>query len=358
MTHLEERLEKDLKTIHDNVAEQADMVETAVQNAINALRTGDNKLAYATILSDHAINRSMRDIDKTCHSFLAVHLPTGRHLRLISSVIRVNIELERIGDYAVTIAREAAQLSERPSSAMLQELERVSDDTQLMLRQAINAFNDLNSEMARSTLVLASRMEHNLDVIYAEMMANTQRDRIKETLAVFVVFTQLKRVADQAMNLCNDTIFVDSGELEATTVFNILFIDDGNSCQSQLAEVIARKSFPNSGHYLSAGRHPAVDLHPAMIEFMEEHGLEQSGLKPTSVTELTSYDLADQDILVSLQGEISTYFTEIPFHTSVLEWDVGPVPDSGDVEAIKNMYRELVLQINDLMLLLHGEGAN
>jgi phosphate transport system protein len=358
MSHLEERLENDLKNIHNRVAGQADMVEKAVQNATHALRSGDKELAYATILNDHPINRTMRQIDKICHSFIAIHLPTGRHLRLLSSVIRVNIELERIGDYAVTIAREAAQLSEPPSGAMLRELDRVSDETLLMLRQSINAFNDLNGEMARSTLVLASSMEHNLDAIYAEMMANTQRDRVKEKLAVFVVFNQLKRVADQAMNLCNDTIFVDSGEQVASTIFNILFIDDGNSCQSQLAEAIARKNFPNSGYYRSAGRHPADALHPAMAAFMEKHGLEQSDLKPSSLEELTAHDTENQHILVSLQGKISSYFTEIPFHTSVLEWDVGPVPDAGDAEAIKNMYRELVLQINDLMVLLHGEGAS
>lgn len=358
MSHLEERLERDLKNIHSRVAEQADMVEKAVQNATHALRTGDKNLAYATILNDHPINRGMREIDQICHSFIAVHLPTGRHLRLLSSVIRVNIELERIGDYAVTIAREVAQLSAPPSNSMLRELDRVSDETLLMLRQAINAFNDLNAEMARSTIVLASRMEQNMDAIYAEMMANSERDKVKEILAVFAVFTQLKRVADQALNLCNDAIFVDSGELEAATVFNILFIDDGNNCQSQLAEAIARKNFPNSGHFRSAGRHPADDLHPAMVTFMQEHGLDQSGLQPTSLEELTAHETADQNILVSLQGEISSYFKEIPFHTTVLEWDVGPVPDAGDVEAIKNMYRELVLQINDLMVLLQGEGAS
>lgn len=358
MSHLEERLEKDLKNIHDRVAEQADRVEEAVQNATHALRIGNKELAYATVLNDQPINRAMRAIDKLCHGFIAVHLPTGRHLRLLSSVIRVNIQLERIGDYAVTIAREAAQLSGPPGGTMLRELDRVSDETLLMLRQSINAFNDLNAEKARSTLVLASRMEDNLDAIYAEMMANTQREKIKETLAVFVVFTQLKRVADQALNLCNDTIFVDSGEQVSTTVFNILFIDDGNSCQSQLAEAIARKNFPNSGQYRSAGHHPASELHPAMVAFMEEHGLDQSDLKPSSLVELTSHEISDQNILVSLQGGISSYFPAIPFHTTALEWDVGPMPDKSDTAAVKNMYRELVLRINDLMVLLHGEGAS
>lgn len=358
MKHLEERLENDLKDIHNRVAAQADMVEKAVKNAVHALRTGDKELAYETVLNDHAINRTMREIDKKCHSFIAIHLPTGRHLRLLSSVIRVNIELERIGDYAVTIAREVAQITEPLSPAMTRELDRVSDETLLMLRQAINAFNDLNAEMARSTMVLARQMESDLDTIYAEMMSSSQREKIKETLAVFVVFTQLKRVADQAINLCNDTVFVDVGEQEAPEVFKVLFVDEDNGCLGQLAEAIARKSYPESGRYRSVGLKTAAALHPGMVSFMQEHGLEVGALDIASLQDLSQHDLVQHHIIVCLQGDISDYFPLIPFHTSVLQWNLGPVPDDDDIEGIKNIYRDLVLHISDLMVLLRGEGAS
>ena len=98
MSHYEERLERDLTAVRKQVADMAVLVETAVRNAMHALQTGNHKLASATIIADHAINRTMRSIDDLCHKFIALHLPTAGHLRMLSSVIRANIELERIGD--------------------------------------------------------------------------------------------------------------------------------------------------------------------------------------------------------------------------------------------------------------------
>ena len=252
MSHLEERLENDLNEIRGRVEKQAERVETAVANAIHALQTGNKKLAYATILNDLPINRTMREIDTICHKFIAVHLPSGSHLRLLSSVIRVNVELERIGDYAVTIARESAQLSKPPEGTMARELDRMASETMLMLRQSIRAFSDLNAEMGRSTKLLADQMESNLDSIYTEMMTNQDRGKVKDVLAVFVVFTQLKRVADQAKNLCEDAIFAVTGEQKAPKVYKILFLDEDNS-KSRMAEAIARRNYPESGEYTSAG---------------------------------------------------------------------------------------------------------
>ena len=83
----------------------------------------------------------MREIDRLCHKFIAVHLPSGTHLRLLSSIIRMNIELERIGEYAVTISREEVQLSSPPAGMTGREIERLSSETLLMLNQSIKDFN-------------------------------------------------------------------------------------------------------------------------------------------------------------------------------------------------------------------------
>ncbi|MGB5425269.1 MAG: phosphate signaling complex protein PhoU, partial [Gammaproteobacteria bacterium] len=252
MSHYEERLERDLLDIREQVATMAALVETATKNAMHALQTGNDKLASATVLEDHVINRSMRRIDQLCHKFIALHLPSAGPLRMMSSVIRANIELERIGDYAVTIARESLQLSSPPSGPMARELERVGSETLLMLSQSIKAFNELNPEMAKGTMIMEEQMENDLDIIYSELMANDERDAVKNLLAMFAVFTQLKRVADQAKNLCEETVFAVTGSTKAPKIYNILFLDEDNSCQSQIAEAIARKNFPDSGRFISA----------------------------------------------------------------------------------------------------------
>lgn len=360
MSHYEERLERDLARIRERVAGMAALVEDGVKNAMHALQTGNRKLAAATVLADHPINRSMREIDHLCHSFIALHLPTAGHLRLLSSVIRVNIQLERIGDYAVTIARESLQSSTPPSGSMANELERVSDETQIMLHQSIEAFNELNADKARTTMVMEEQMENDLDIVYAELMANDDRETVKHVLAIFAVFTQLKRVADQAKNICEETVFSATGDTKAPKVYNILFLDEDNSCLSQMAAAIARKNFPGSGVYTSAGRQPAAALNPAMVDFLDQHGVSLADAKPAPL-DLTPLELTKLHIIVSLQGPVDSYLETIPFHTTPLEWDVGPAPTGGDTAEtskwLEEAYRNTAVQVRDLMEALRGEGA-
>ena len=360
MSHYEERLEKDLVNIRKRIAEMATHVVEGLANAIHALESGDHKLASATILADHPINRRMREIDRLCHAFIAVHLPSAGHLRLLSSVIRANIALERIGDYAVTIARVSEQLPSPPEGQMANELARIANEAKVMLNQSISAFNDLNPEIARATMVMESEMEFDLDTIYSELMANSGREKVKNLLAVFIVFTHLKRVADQAKNLCEETVFAATGETKAPKVYNILFVDEDNSCLSQMAEAVAAKTFPGSGHYSSGGSRPADALNSAMAEFMDAHGFDLADAAPKKL-DLTPHDIAEKHVIVSLRGPVKDYFPQIPFHTTGVVWDID-VPAPGDcknltTEQLENIYRQIATEVRDLMQLLRGQEA-
>ena len=358
MPLLEKRLENDLLLIRKRIEDQAVKVAAAVKGAVHALQTGDSDLAYSTILNDYPINRTMREIDRLCHRFIAIHLPSGTHLRLLSAVIRVNIELERIGDYAVTIAREGVQLSSPPADdAMARELDRMANETLLMLDQATRAFNELNAELAHSTKMMSGAMEYNLDIVYQEIADTSQTRNYKDTLALFAVFSQLKRVADQAKNLCEETVFAATGEQKEPKVFDILFIDEDNSFFSPLAEAIARKQYPNTGRYRSAGRTAAESLNPGLLEFASSRGISMEDKHPVALNDLTPHEISDQHVIVCLQGDVSAYLTDIPFHTSVLHWEVGDmtVPGEDDSDDMAGVYRTLAPQVKDLMDLLSGE---
>ena len=360
MSHYEERLEQDLGKIREQIAAMAGMVERGLNNAVHALQTGDRKLASTTILADHSINRWMREIDRLCHAFIAVHLPSAGHLRVLSSAIRANIAIERVGDYAVTIARVSQQLAAPPEGAMGRELERISSEAQMMLRQSITAFNERNAEMARATMVLEQEIEYDLDSVYSELTENADRERVKEVLSIFSVLTHLKRVADQAKNLCEETVFAVTGETKAPKVYNSLFLDEDNGCLSQMAEAVARKTFPASGNYSSAGREPAAALNPAMVEFMEQRGFDLAAASPKPL-DLTHKSLVEKHVIVSLQGPVNDYIAKIPFHTTVLEWDVGSAPDGDDdsqkTQRLETIYREIAVQVRDLMESLRGTDA-
>jgi phosphate transport system protein len=360
MSHYEQRLERDLDALRKRITDQAEKVQQGVTDSVRALQKGDHNLATSTILADHPINRAMREIDADCHAFIASHLPSGRHLRLLSSIIRANIALERIGDYAVTIASASEQLSEPPSGRMAHELERFGGEVLLMLGQSIKAFNDLNAELAKGTMVLETEMTFDLDGIYAELMSNPEHAKAKSLITTFTVFTHLKRVADQAKNLCEDAVFAATGETKAPKVYNILFLDRDNSCVGKMAEAIARKTFPGSGNYSSAGMTPAAAVDGSAVAFMTDRGTEIDTARPSPI-DFSEHELAEMHLVVSLQGPISGYLPQLPFHTAGIEWDVG----AGDIasgeplgeEQLTNLYRELSSQISDLMHLLRGPDA-
>jgi hypothetical protein len=97
-----------------------------------------------------------------------------------------------------------------------------------------------------------------------------------------------------------------------------------------------------------------------MVAFLENHGISLEGAKPGPI-DMTPLELASQHFVVSLQGPVSNYFEQLPFHTTPLEWDVGPAPDASDMETatrrLEEIYREIALQVRDLMETLRGKGA-
>lgn len=354
MSHLEVRLEHDLLEIREQIATLASDVEKGLEKSFVALQTADEKIAFSTVLSDHPINRKMRKIDKLCHAFIAVHLPSAGHLRLLSSVIRANIILERIGDYAVTIARESVQMGAAPEGRLATDLGRISSEVMLVLRESISAFNDLNSERARSAIKLANQVEHNMDGIYADLLNSADSGDTRIVMISLILFSQLKRVADQAKNLAEETIFIETGETKAPKVYRILFVDEDNSCAGPLAELIARKMFPDSGIFDSAGVEAAQSLKPEMVNFMQDRSFDLNGIEPKKLDKRREY-LAEFHVVVGLNQPVKSAVGDIPFRTSALNWDELIIPSDEDSEAWETLYKNLAIQIRELMTLLRGE---
>jgi phosphate transport system protein len=357
MSHLEARLERDLNQIRHQIDTQAKLVQAAFERSVHALQTGNTKLAYATVLNDHPINRMMRKIDGLCHSFIAVHLPSAGHLRFISSAIRTNIALERIGDYAVAIARESVKLTTPPGGSIMDTLKLVFADAQQILEQAVSAFHRQSADAASVVIQRADRLERSLELIYKRMLSEISGDKIRDQLAICIVFNQLKRVADQAKNIAEDTVFAVTGDTKTPKIYNILFLDESNSLRSQMAEAICRMNFPNSGRYSSAGLTPADSVNPGLIEFLNGRGISLQDAATKAVSDLSYDELVAFHVIVSLDNPVSEYIEEVPFLTTALEWDVGPSPEANDRAALDALYRELAVKISDLMTLMRGKGA-
>ena len=349
----EERLERDLTRIRKKMAGMSFLVGEALENAVTALIKRDHKLAYDIIIEDNCINRGFEEINQQCHGFVARHLPSAGHLRMISAILRLNIEMERIGDYAVTICREAVQFSQPYNKMMLRDIEQMANECLHILNLAFRAFNEDNTELAESTMGLSDRA--NITFINAYHNLTTAKKYTKwsrrELLGLFVVYYEFERISDQAKNICEATLFAVKGEPKKQKMFHILFLDEENNCQSLMAEFFAKKAFPESGRYFSAGLKPAEKLDPKFVSFMDSCGFDVVGMKPKSMDKIP--ELNNFHVIVSLQGPIESYISTVPFHTSVLEWDAVPplseIADDQVEEHLNNLYKTILVNIRILM---------
>lgn len=350
MSIYENRLQQDLESLRERCTKQAALVTEALKNAYEATVHDDHQLAYMTVLKDAKINRWSRKIDKHCHRFIALHLPSAGHLRRISAVMRVNMQLERLGDYAVIISRQGVRLSKKLPSDVRRDLENVGEESIRMLDQAIDAFLSDNAEAARVTVDMHGHMEHALDSVYENLLASDFEP--KDLVAMFVIFNLLKRIADQSKNISEQTIFAATGEIKELKRPNVLFVDSDNTGLSKMAEVVARKTHDDDGSFSSAGKNPGSAIDAQMAAFLEERGVDMSGEKTTSMDRI---DLDAFDVIISVDGPVSGYVSDMPFHTSALEWQIGNAPGGGSAGQYEDIYRAITNNVGDLMRLLCGK---
>ena len=356
MKHYEKRLEQDEQNIRDNTAAIAAMVGEAVKNAVHAVRTGNHKLANLTVLGDGEINRAVRAVDRDCHRFIVRHLPSAGHLRLMSATIRAAIALERIGDYAVSIARVATRLSSPPDHNLASAMDNMAVDAGEMLEKSMEAFVSGNAEQAKAIMVMADQIER-LQASALDDLSHGHSERpVDDLFSMFVMFSMLERVSDQAKNLCEEAVFAATGKTKAEKVYRVLFVDREDARLAPMAEALARHNYPNSGTYESAAMTPADALDPQMVKYMTARGIDISNVKPHAL-EMGPLELAEFHIVVSLQGPVANYLKDVPFHTATLEWDVAQSPDDAalDYEAV---YRALTVELRQLVERLHGPEAD
>ena len=362
MTHYEERLEQDLGAIRDRVAKIAVTIEEAVRASVNALLTHNLDAASQIILGDMPINREIRAIDALCHAFVARHLPSAGHLRFVSSVLRLTVALERIGDYAVTIGRETAQLSREIPGVVKSDIELIADQARHQLRQAMDAFNEGNAELARGTKGMSDQIELTFQKVFADLIKAGEKEKrpIRDLFALLVVVNRLGRVSDQAKNICEEAIFSTTGETKTPKRYRILFLDERGDGLSQLARAYAQKAFPESGEYSAAGWSPAEAIDPQTELFLDQNGYDVKELEPTALP--SPDELNELHVIVGLEPGGRDKIDRLPFHTIYVDWPIDSAPSGLDQERsqerLRELYQQLAHEIRGLIETLRGDEAS
>jgi len=276
-------------------------------------------------------------------------------------VLRLSVALERIGDYAVTLCRDTVQLSQPAPDVVARDIEMMADRGRSMYTQAVKAFLEGNAELARGTMGLSAGLASASAKVFDDLVRAGEKGKrpIRDCFALLVAFNRLERIQDQSKNICEETVFTVTGETKQPKVYRVLFLDEENDCASQMAEHIARKAFPESGRYASAGWNPAATVQSALREFMDARGFEVRAARPTKLVAVHE-ELDQYDVLVDLQGRARERIEDLPLHTVLLRWDLGAAATSGDQGegALERLFEALSPLIEELMLELRGPEAS
>ncbi len=205
-THFEEELNQ-LKT---EILTMAGKVERAITNAVGALVKRDTPLAEKTIREDSQINDLEIAIDERCLRLLALHQPMAADLRFITSAMRFNVELERIGDLAVNIAERVVSLNEEPQLKPYIDLPDMAEITKKMLRDVIDAFVKGDADLARSVCERDDKVDALNNQVFRELLTYMMADpkTISRAVHLIIVSRYLERIADHATNIAEGVIFM------------------------------------------------------------------------------------------------------------------------------------------------------
>ena len=210
-----ETLDRKTQELLDEILVLGSMVEDAILNSVEALKQRDIEAAQRIYDGDKEINKKRYEIENDALILIATQQPMARDLRMMASVLEIAGELERMGDYAKGIANINIRIGDEPLIKPLIDVPRMAEITADMLHRALGAFVASDIETARSI----PKEDDDVDVLYNQVYRELLTFMIKDPSTIdnatylLWVAHNLERTADRVTNICERTLFVESGEL-------------------------------------------------------------------------------------------------------------------------------------------------
>jgi phosphate transport system protein len=360
-THLEATLQRSIDQIRAKVAEMAGRTERALKASLRALVERDRKLAYSVILQDQYIDELELELDRLCLEFLVRQQPVGTQLRFVYATIKMNKDLERIGDYAESIARQVLTVSSFQPPPTYEKFVELADLAAHMVHDTVQAFLDHDADLAKRTMAIEERADVLRNWINADLVNLERENKLPlEALApLMTIARRYERVTDQAKSICEDVLYMCTGEFTrhpGTEAFRILFVDGANACLSQMAEAIGNALGAPRFVFNSAGTTPQ-EVDPRTVRFLAGKGLDISPQKAKSLDQVPH--LEHHQVIVALGAEARKAFPPPPTKSVCLVWKVkDPFQLQGSEEQVQAAseaaYHLLTRDIRDLVEAIQG----
>lgn len=208
-------LQRDLENLKKEILDMGTLVERAVVSAAEALLDGNRELAATVIRGDATIDTREIDVEEDCLKILALHQPVAGDLRFIVTVLKVNNDLERIGDLAQTMAKRAIALSPEDRTVLPQDLAEMVRRVRAMLSGSLDSLVTLDASRARKVL----KDDEFVDDLHKKMYRKVREGlsegsgKVAAHVTVLTISRCLERIADLSTNIAEDVVFSVEGEV-------------------------------------------------------------------------------------------------------------------------------------------------
>ena len=206
-------LQRELESLKKGILSLGAMVEERVRNVIKALESRDAEIAEKIVHSDWEVDEFEVEIEEECLKILALHQPVAIDLRFISAVIKINNDLERIGDEAVNIAERVAYISKRPPVTVLVNYSLMAENTEAMLKDSLDALVNLDADLANKVRLADDEVDdihvENYDKVKTAI--KVQPEQVGYLINFLQISRHLERIADHATNIAEEVIYMVEG---------------------------------------------------------------------------------------------------------------------------------------------------
>ena len=203
------KFQQRLDELKERLLVMAGMAEQAITRSIEAYRTRDLAICEQVFRSEPAINRLEREIDQMALDLLAMEQPMATDLRFILSIIRINADLERVGDQAVNIAVRVREMGAFANYDLPVDIPKLASLASAMVRQALQAFIEADADMAEAVLKMDDQVDEMNDGAFGSLTAliKERPELTPQSLNALIISRNLERVGDHATNIAEDVIF-------------------------------------------------------------------------------------------------------------------------------------------------------
>jgi phosphate transport system protein len=213
--HISRIFDEELRELKESMLFEGELVQKAVRNAVTALLTRDSDLAHKVIEDDDIINTKEVEIDEFCLKLLALRQPAAKDLRFIATAIKINYDLERMGDMAVNICERVLELNQEPQLKPYIDLPQMAEIAQTMVKESLDAFVKEDPQLAWKVTQTDEKVDQLNGQIFRELLTYMSEDlkTISRATRLLFISKYLERLADHAVNIAELVIFLVQGKI-------------------------------------------------------------------------------------------------------------------------------------------------